>query len=362
MHDKPADRVSERALKLAGEVDADQPLFLWVHYADPHSPYSAPIGEGSPKAPACRALVAAVEAGALNRQRLFADRDGAASAALPDCEALYDAEIAFTDAAVGALLRGLEARGRSAVVVFSADHGENLGEEGLFYEHGPSLADASQRIPLIVAGPGVSAGRVDPWAATLEDVAPTSLALLGVSTEGEDRPALPDFDGVSLVDRLGTEPADASERIAFAESGSALQVSLYRYPVSGRADKKHCVNGARYALCSGPDASPTLFDHQADPDRRTPILDQPEATAHLQAAAALWAPEQARLRAARRGGLKAGGGSGAGRRLPAVALRCVHGPRPAHGSERRPAGRRRRAGGGAGHLDHLAVAPRRGAP
>lgn len=300
MHDAPARRLSARALTLADGAEREQPLFLWVHYADPHFPYGPPAGADQPEAPACRALVEAVESKALKRERLFSDRDGAASAALADCRALYDAEIAYTDAAIGRLLAGLEERGRMAntLVFFSADHGENQGEEGLYYEHGPSLADASLRVPLIVAGPGVIEGRVDPWPATLEDVLPTALALLGAEA------AAPPVDGISLAERLGPAPPADAERLVFSESGSALHLSLYDYPVSGRLKRGWCVNDERYSLCLKKRGTAALYDHVADPDRSTPILDQPAVLARLEAAAARWPPEQARLRAARGGGLK----------------------------------------------------------
>jgi choline-sulfatase len=81
-------------------------------------------------------------------------------------------------------------------VVFTADHGENFGEGGSFYQHGENVHDASLRVPLIVAGPGVAPG-VDHGAIRLEDVVPSVLGLLEVP--GPERPAT---DGVDLSARM----------------------------------------------------------------------------------------------------------------------------------------------------------------
>ncbi len=116
--------------------------------------------------------------------------------------AQYDGEIAFVDAEVGRVLDALEAsaaRGRTLVVVTS-DHGESLGEHDYYFDHGENLFDPCLRVPLLVAGPGLVAGRTDVLATTL-DLVPTVLDALKVSypadlagqsllpaTRGERRP------------------------------------------------------------------------------------------------------------------------------------------------------------------------------
>ena len=107
------------------------------------------------------------------------DRDGIATRALADCTELYDAEIAYVDAQIGVLVAGLDEIGRldGAIVIFTADHGENLGEQGLFYQHGPSLHSASLRVPLVIVAPRIPARR-DDRVVGLEDVMPTLLTLL----------------------------------------------------------------------------------------------------------------------------------------------------------------------------------------
>jgi choline-sulfatase len=121
--------------------------FLWVHYYDPHLPYDAP---------------ASFEARAPGRP--------------------YDAEIAYVDAELGKLLKPLD-RSRTAIVITS-DHGEALGDHGE-PDHGLFLYDATLRVPLIVAAPGVKP-RVIREQVRLIDLAPTIAGLAGLAADSTD--------------------------------------------------------------------------------------------------------------------------------------------------------------------------------
>ncbi len=151
------------------------PYFLWVHYYDPHEEYRPPSR--------------------------IADR-------MQGPNRLYDGEIAYVDEQLGRLLAALP---RTAVTVAVGDHGEMLGEHGEL-THGLLPLAAARRVPLIVSGPGVPAGRrVDELVRTA-DVMPTLLDLAGVSA--------PDgLDGVSLVPRFsgGSGPTGAPP-LAYSES------------------------------------------------------------------------------------------------------------------------------------------------
>ena len=119
--------------------------FMWAHYYDPHLPYSAP---------------AKFEAAAPGRP--------------------YDAEIAYVDAEIGALLRKLD-RSRT-VIVIAADHGEALGEHGE-PDHGFFLYDSTLRVPMIIAAPGLKPRIVREQVRNL-DIAPTIATLAGLPAEG----------------------------------------------------------------------------------------------------------------------------------------------------------------------------------
>lgn len=297
--DQRARAVTASAVEAVRALPRDQGLFLWVHYLDPHFPYAPPADwTGQPAGTSCRQLMEAHAEGRVSRGALYDDRDGIASRALADCQQLYDAEIAYTDEAVEALVDGLSRSGRfeGAIVVFTADHGENLGEDGLYYEHGPSLSDAAVRVPLVIVGGGPG-GRRDRGVASLEDVMPTILALTGVP-----RGDWPKMDGRDLSARLlSSAPGPTEEaRLAFAEAGSSLTLQSFRRLRSGFAEGRHCLNGPRYSLCEEAGQPARLYDHEADPRLTTDLCQRlPEECRRLGEASHRWPVEETRARAAR---------------------------------------------------------------
>ena len=149
-------------------TEKPQPWFLWVHYYDPHAPYEPP-GD-------------------------LAERFKSA---------LYDGEIAFVDRELGRMLNAIQDRGAldNTLVLVTADHGESLGEHGEG-THGVFIYDATLRVPWIMAGPAVSAGRVPTTVARSIDVLPTLLDYTGLlsPTGLEGRSMRPAADGRDLPD------------------------------------------------------------------------------------------------------------------------------------------------------------------
>ncbi len=144
--ERPADAVAGAALPWlqAAAARDDAPFFAWVHFFDPHQPYAPPEP----------------------LRARFADP--------------YDGEIAFVDSQVGRLLEVLRRAGveERTIVIVVSDHGESLGEHGES-THGLLLYEATLRVPLLMAGPGVPAGRVVEERVGTIDVLPTLLGLLG---------------------------------------------------------------------------------------------------------------------------------------------------------------------------------------
>jgi len=116
----------ERDARAGGADPGRPPVFLWVHYFDPHAPYQPP--------------------------EPFAAR----FAGTP-----YLGEVAAMDAGLGRLVRAFEthAPGPTAVIVVG-DHGEGLGEHGEAL-HGNLLYQSTVHVPLVVSGPGIAAGPSD---------------------------------------------------------------------------------------------------------------------------------------------------------------------------------------------------------
>jgi choline-sulfatase len=112
----------------------------------------------------------------------------------------YLAAISYLDERVGELLSALRDTGAagSTIVLFTADHGEMLGERGLWYKM--AFFEGSARVPLIAAGPGVAAARVATPVSQL-DLLPTLAELCGASLDGHDP------DGCSIAAALAGEAA-----------------------------------------------------------------------------------------------------------------------------------------------------------
>jgi arylsulfatase len=169
-------------------------LFLWMHYQEPHGPYTPerfepPVDDERvlPRGPTNSGQ------GAIPRYQWLGHGRAA------EYEARYDGEVAEVDRQLGRLLDALRERGlfEESLVVFTADHGEAFGEEGLHFAHGEGLGEALLRVPLLLHVPGEPAA-VRGDAVRLIDVAPTALALLGL-------PA-PDLPGESLLRDVGDRP------------------------------------------------------------------------------------------------------------------------------------------------------------
>lgn len=276
--------------------ESSRPLFLWVHYVDPHFPYDPPGAEDDE-------CIEAIRIYEEHAAFVFLDHDGVSSRALGDCARRYRQEASRADGEIGRLVDGLARLGRpveESLVVFTSDHGENLGEDDLFFEHGPSLHDAGLRVPLIVAGAGVEPRR-DDGVTELQDVAPTVLTLLGVRPD-----ATPPMDGRDLSQRWlgqgsGRTTGDADDHVAFAESNSSLHVRVWNAVVAGRIER-HCVHRDRWSLCGSGDALEAfqLFDHEADPLLEVDLTDRyPDVTEALRRQRQTWPPETARSRAVR---------------------------------------------------------------
>ncbi len=217
---------------LAWLAAAPERFFLWVHLYDPHAPQRPPEPWAS---------------------RFALDP--------------YAGEVAFADEQLGRLLAALEERhddGRTLLVVTS-DHGESLGDHGE-PTHAYGLYDATQRVPLLVRGPGVPRARVVETPVRLVDVAPTVLALLGA-------PPLEGADGRSLVP-LWRGSAAAAPGVAYLET-LATRFDMGWSPLFG-------VRSVRWKYIRAP--RPELYDVAADPaERRNLAESEPERVAELDA-------------------------------------------------------------------------------
>lgn len=151
------------------------PVFLWVHLFEPHAPYlphDLPGFEdnGSPGAPA------------LDHRAILPQEPGYSWSEAERAQArrLYAEEVAQADRLVGELLEAVRRRGRPLAIVFTADHGELLGEHGVDFHH-LGLWEPAIRVPLVVVPPSMDkvVHRVVSAQVRSMDIFPTLLDLAG---------------------------------------------------------------------------------------------------------------------------------------------------------------------------------------
>ncbi len=191
---EPGNVLTDAAVELL-ETDGDLPLFLFVNYFDPHAPYSAPaffrqrlevpelartVADHPEWGPYARgepgSWSAVVNSDAAD------DDDG-----LAYLRARYDAEVAFMDAEIGRLFAALDDRGLfdDALVVLVSDHGEFMGEQGLF-SHSYRLDRELTAVPLLIKWPGQRDGEVVDALVSHVDLYPAIAAAAGLDVPSSD--------------------------------------------------------------------------------------------------------------------------------------------------------------------------------
>ncbi len=228
--ERTGEDVVSRARRILKQVDSERPFFLFVHFFDPHAPYSPPS--------------------------LFASGPGSD----------YDREVTFVDHCVGNLLSILTSEGlaEETLIVFTADHGEGLSQHGE-QTHAHLVHEATLRIPLIFRLPqNAQAGREIFEPISIVDVAPTVLSLLGKSqdrfTLGHDG-----FDLSSILLDPKTRPP--MDRPLYAESHygnlrynwaitSAIRIGNFKWIDHGGRTEG--------------------FNLELDPEEKNPLLPRPD--------------------------------------------------------------------------------------
>jgi arylsulfatase len=177
--------------RLAAQPSA--PVFLWVHFQDPHGPYIPPDDfrerhlAAEQRAPDGARRLAASDSdrgfGAIPHYQFQPGHDDVAY-----YRAGYDGEVAYMDRELGRLLAELPLHLPPAetVVVFTADHGEGLGEDDYWFAHGEYLSPPLVHVPLLVRIPGRRASVRDD-VVSLVDVFPSLARLLGVDVPPDVR-------------------------------------------------------------------------------------------------------------------------------------------------------------------------------
>ncbi|MFL6235277.1 MAG: sulfatase [Thermoanaerobaculia bacterium] len=247
----------------------EKPLFLYLHYIDPHGPYRPPpswqhrFATGAPE----KEWVRKGDPNPIG-DWLYKGKPspGLTPGDLQYLKDLYDEEIAYFDSQFAALLRSLRDSGllEESLVVLTSDHGEEFLEHG-DVKHCRNVFDTTVHVPLLLRIPGVGARAVSRPAQNL-DLVPTILDYLGADAKA-DR-----FDGRSLRGEIEEQ-----------ETPDALQYSLM--------GELRGVSDGRFKLIESlaGTAPPALFDLRADPGETKNVLPAERRTyARLRGALAAW--------------------------------------------------------------------------
>ncbi|MFD1912992.1 choline-sulfatase [Halodurantibacterium flavum] len=260
-----------------------RPWCLTVSFTHPHDPYVArrrywdlyedcahllPPGEAIPydeQDPHSRRLMDACDWRALDitEDHIRRARRG------------YFANISYVDDKIGEILAALDASRQEAIVVFLSDHGDMLGERGLWFKM--NFFEGSARVPLMIAAPDLAPARIDRPVSTI-DLLPTLCDIAGVSMEA----ILPWTDGESLL--------------PLASGGDRATPVAMEYAAEGSNAPLVCLRDGRWKLVRCALDPDMLFDLETDPAERTNLADHP---AHAETLARLGAAMDARWDLAR---------------------------------------------------------------
>lgn len=243
-HDEEVIHRAKRKLYDLARSSDTRPFFFWVSLTHPHDPYQAPqeywdrYDDEDIDLPAVPRL-ADEDQDPLSLRLL--DQYGLADQHLTKNQVRrarhgYYAAVSYLDDLVGSLLESLGDAGLDSdtVIVFTSDHGDMLGERGLWYKK--SFFEDSARVPLIIRVPGGDPGDVE-MNVSLVDLLPTLVALAGGNP---DRLRVEELDGTDLSPALkghadGLPDTVYSENLAEGALAPVLMVrkGRYKYIVSG---------------------------------------------------------------------------------------------------------------------------------
>jgi choline-sulfatase len=165
--------------------------------------------------------------------------------------AAYFGLVSFVDHNVGRLIDALAASGLADTtrVLYSSDHGDNLGTRGLWGKS--TMYEESAGVPMILAGPGVPQGLVCHEPVSLVDAFPTIVECVGAPVHPDDR----DLPGASLF-----EVAHGT-----ISSGGPSRTILSEYHAAGAATGAFMIRKGRFKYVYYAGMPPQLFDLDADP-------------------------------------------------------------------------------------------------
>ncbi|MBA2277350.1 MAG: sulfatase [Chloroflexia bacterium] len=291
---EPADEVADKAVAWLDVNGTSDNWFMHVNFWDAHTPYRAPEEyyarmRGLPTLPHPTANEVAWDAEHVYGPRTardwwisdpsFRNDQSGATARMPAGGPAtwedylgfvdgYDAGIAFVDDQIARILAELDRLGirEETVIVVSADHGESIGELGMYFEHG-NCCEGTSKVPLIINWPGnLDAGQVIDDLIYQLDLPPSLLELLGL-----DVPA--NWDGRSFAPTLTGEDYTPRDYLV-------LGTGIYSFQRAVRTQRHRLIRTIHSGLY--PYDPLYLFEIETDPNQRVNLAaERPDVVAEL---------------------------------------------------------------------------------
>lgn len=254
--------IGEKACEMLERFPADQPWHLFVSFVGPHDPWDPPKSYYEQYKDAD--FPPMIKDDLTDKPEWIKKRAGKHTEGMTDQDLLemqrhYAGSITLIDDWIGKILDTLEARGEleDTVIVFTADHGEMMGDHGLIQKS--VMYEGALRIPMIISAPWMTEGKTSDVLAELIDLAPTFLDLAEADYNKRD------MDACSLLPLLKGE----------TDSHKAIQKS--------ELINTQMLFDGRYKWIRSFNDRDELYDLQEDPQElHNRIDDLPEVRARLQ--------------------------------------------------------------------------------
>jgi choline-sulfatase len=245
----------------------ERPFMAVVSLTHPHDPYYCTqpywdLYEGVDIPPPRVAALAIDQQDPLTRYIMIRHEldDGFDEETVTRARRAYFGAVSYVDQQVGRLvklLEDLELRDNT-VIIFTSDHGEFLGERGLWFKR--HFFEPAAAVPLVICAPGGPKGLTVAENVSLMDLLPTMLDMAG------------DHDLADL-----REPIDGQSLTPLMSGGSRESVAYGEIMSDGLPAPIFMVRRDRWKLIHGPAYPSELYDLEADPHEETNLAAVPEA-------------------------------------------------------------------------------------
>lgn len=243
--------IGKRAAEWLSQVPDDFPWHFFVSFAGPHDPFDPPTEyadryRNTPMPPAIHDALMGKPAYTQRRNLALSYEE------VNITRRQYCAAIEAIDDTIGWMLEALVERGmlENTVIIFSSDHGEMLGDHGMYTKSVPY--EGALRIPLLIAAPDIEGDRISDAPVELIDINPTLCEFAGL-------PPQPDIDASSLLPLLKD------------------QVSTTRTETVSAFRSFRCLRTPKVKYIQNYNDIDELYDLEADPDELNNIAaEHPE--------------------------------------------------------------------------------------